>query len=393
MNKLSLECRIRRPKPVQNGSKSGGIQKPPLIILLHGGGGNLDDLFNEFSEVADDRLLVVSVRAPFIQSPTSSTWFRVSPFMGDRSINTDDAELSRQKLVQFIQEAVVEFDADTTQVFLLGFDQGATMCLSLTLTEPGLLAGTIVMSGVILSDILHIMVGTSQLLDYPIFLSYGLHDQVLPVAEGKKTRDMLDQFGLNISYREYSSGHYISPISLRDANNWLVDILNKKKHTWKLADSSIRVRLGYVQLRVRDIERSIIFYKRYLGFRLVERVGKAYAFLTGGSPHHELSLLNVGGEALDSSPNSIGLGHVAFEVEDLQTFGNAYFDLSNAGIRVRTMDHMISWSMYFHDPDGNEVCIYCDTRNLPGKSDLWQGRDLPLEEEKIRAYLENNPEK
>ena len=388
MKKLSLDYRLRRPKPAQNGTKQ--LAKPPMIVLLHGGGGHEDDIFNEFTEVADDRLMVLSVRAPFAQSPKSNAWFRISPFMSDHSVNTDDAELSRQRLVQFIQEAVVELDADPAQVYLLGFEQGATLSLSLTLTEPGLLAGTIVMSGIILSEIFHIMVGTTQLQDYPIFLSYGLHDQVLHVTEGRKTRDILDQFGMNIFYREYGSGHYLSPSSLRDANNWLSDLLNKKKNTWQAAISSIKARLGYVQLRVRDIDRSIIFYKRFLGFRLVERVGKAYAFLSGGYQHHELALQNVGSDALDISSYSVGLAHIAFEAEDLSSFGKIYLDLINTGIRVRTMDHMISWSLYFLDPDGNEVCVYCDTRDMPGKSDLWQGRDLPLDETKIMAFLETN---
>jgi catechol-2,3-dioxygenase len=43
--------------------------------------------------------------------------------------------------------------------------------------------------------------------------------------------------------------------------------------------------------------------------------------------------------------------------------------------------------MYFQDPDGNGIEIYWDTRKLPGRSHLWQGRDLPINPEKVLALL------
>jgi catechol 2,3-dioxygenase len=62
--------------------------------------------------------------------------------------------------------------------------------------------------------------------------------------------------------------------------------------------------------------------------------------------------------------------------------------LYSEGLKISTVDHIICWSIYFNDPDGNGLEIYLDTRDLPGRSHLWQGRDLPLEPGKILAALD-----
>lgn len=144
-----------------------------------------------------------------------------------------------------------------------------------------------------------------------------------------------------------------------------------------------KTRIGHAHLKVRDLDRSIEFYSRFLGFHLAERVGNQYAFLTGGELHHEIALQNVGPDAPVPAPHGTGLYHVAFEVSDRNAFAEAYRAVSSAGIQVHTVDHLISWAMYFADPDGNGIEIYWDTRQESGGQKLWHGVNLPLDPEKI----------
>jgi catechol 2,3-dioxygenase len=85
------------------------------------------------------------------------------------------------------------------------------------------------------------------------------------------------------------------------------------------------------------------------------------------------------------------LGNVAFHVPDPQSFARAYKGLRDASIPASLVDHQIAWGITFTDPDGNGIEIYCDTRHLPGRSNLWQGRDLPLDPEKVLALTEMKP--
>lgn len=154
-----------------------------------------------------------------------------------------------------------------------------------------------------------------------------------------------------------------------------------------------QTKIGHAHLKVRDLDRAVAFYTRFLGLRVVERVGDHFAFLSGGTFHHEIALQNVGLDAPQPSPYSTGLYHVAFEVPDQRALALAYQALTEAGIPVAAVDHYaISWALYFQDPDGNGLEIYWDTRHLHDGPPLWQGRNLPLPESKLMAALKEAPE-
>jgi catechol 2,3-dioxygenase len=146
-------------------------------------------------------------------------------------------------------------------------------------------------------------------------------------------------------------------------------------------------KIGHAHLKVRDLQRSVDFYTRFLGLYVTEQVDNAYVFLTGGAFHHEIALQNVGSNAPHPPAHGTGLYHVAFEVPDKRSFAAAYRTLIAAGVSLATVDHYISWAMYFDDPDGNGLEIYWDTRDEPGGRQLWRGENAPLPEEPILAAL------
>ena len=148
-----------------------------------------------------------------------------------------------------------------------------------------------------------------------------------------------------------------------------------------------KTKVGYAHLKVRDLQRSIDFYTRFLGLDVTEVVGNHYAFLTAGTYHHEIALQNVGPDAPQPPSRGTGLYHVAFEVPDKRSFALAYSALHEAGIPVVAVDHYISWAMYFDDPDGNGLEIYWDTRTQPRGRQLWYGDNAPRENESILAAL------
>jgi catechol 2,3-dioxygenase len=153
--------------------------------------------------------------------------------------------------------------------------------------------------------------------------------------------------------------------------------------------SKYSTKIGHAHLKVRDLDRATAFYTQFFSLEIVERVGDAYVFLSGGEFHHEIALQNVGVDAPLASRNSTGLYHVAFEVPDKISFARAYHALTAAGIKVATVDHCISWAMYFDDPDGNGLEIYWDARNEPDGVRHWRGINLPLEGDDILAVLES----
>lgn len=146
--------------------------------------------------------------------------------------------------------------------------------------------------------------------------------------------------------------------------------------------------IGHAHLKVRNLERAIDFYTRYLHMHVTERVGNSYVFLTGGPFHHEIALQYVGPDAPQPPAHSTGLYHIAFEVPDKRSFAAAYQALKQGGIEVAPVDHYISWAMYFDDPDGNGLEIYWDTRNEPHGRQLWHGDNALLDDAAILAGLD-----
>lgn len=149
-------------------------------------------------------------------------------------------------------------------------------------------------------------------------------------------------------------------------------------------------KLSHILLGVRDLDRAVAFYTRFLNLRLVERVEDHHAFLSGGDAHHEIALLNVGPDAPQPPPDSVGLNHVAFQVPDRRSFARAFKVLTEAGLPVTTVDNRISYSIYFSDPDGNGIEIFYDIRHEPYGQPMWRGIRQPLPPETILAALDED---
>ncbi len=137
-------------------------------------------------------------------------------------------------------------------------------------------------------------------------------------------------------------------------------------------------RLGHVALRVCSLAVSVPFYTTVLGLREVARpgsskrdfVGGEMAFLTFGSNHYDLALLEAP-QVKPVDPLGAGLVHVALRIgDDIETLRAFRAHLRDKGVALtRGLDHEVSQSLYLRDPDGLMVEVYVDAD--PG---LWAGR-------------------
>jgi catechol 2,3-dioxygenase len=121
------------------------------------------------------------------------------------------------------------------------------------------------------------------------------------------------------------------------------------------------VRIGHVVLKVRDLDRSLAFYRDLLGFRVAGEMSNVMIFLTAtGENHHDLALLRVGDSAPSPLATAVGLYHVAIQLSDWPAVQNAHALLSDRGLLRGAVDHGVTRSLYTADPDGNEIELYCD---------------------------------
>jgi len=119
-------------------------------------------------------------------------------------------------------------------------------------------------------------------------------------------------------------------------------------------------KVGHVVLSVKDPEKSAKFYSEVLGMEIVSyNEERRSAFLSFGTQHHDIALFCA---PIESVRGQIGLNHIAFQinggVEELHFLHERL--LAYGAIIDRTSDHGITTSVYFFDPDGNRIEVFCE---------------------------------
>lgn len=210
---------------MESRTKLRTVELPPrepgldrTLVLLHGFGADEHDLLPIGHEL-DPRLRVVSLQGPIALDFGGRAWFNLQQtpegFAFDPAEVEDAARLAR--------EAIEDVARRSPRPLVGGFSQGAGMALSVALARPELTSALLVLSGV--PPRARTAPGPGALRGLPVFVAHGLHDPLIAVEIGRATRDLLQQLGANVTYREYPMGHMVVPTELADARTWLSGVL------------------------------------------------------------------------------------------------------------------------------------------------------------------------
>jgi catechol-2,3-dioxygenase len=150
-------------------------------------------------------------------------------------------------------------------------------------------------------------------------------------------------------------------------------------------------RLNHAVLYVRDARRSAAFYTETLGMEVRHAMGDGRAIFLGspGSDNdHDLGLFSIGDDvgASLAGRETVGLYHLAWQVETLDELDRLRSVLTERGALVGASDHGVSKSLYARDPDGLEFeVMWAVPSDLLDESDQTvQVSPLDLDREKRR---------
>ena len=116
-------------------------------------------------------------------------------------------------------------------------------------------------------------------------------------------------------------------------------------------------RLNHAVLYVRDVDASVAFYTEALGFRVKAALpGAAFLQAEGSTNDHDLGLFGAGAVAGASAAGrgTVGLYHLAWEVDTLGELRRVADVLADRGALVGASDHGSTKALYARDPDGLE---------------------------------------
>jgi phospholipase/carboxylesterase len=214
MKNLSL-YHITRPSNLK--------ENAPALIMFHGYGSDENDLFSFASELPKE-LFIISVRAPYQMQPFGNAWYAIN-FDANQNKWSDDeqAKTSRDKISNFIDEAVRHYPIDKNNINLLGFSQGTILSYAVALSYPEKVNNVIALSGYINLDIISKDIQNKDLSHLSFYCSHGSVDQVIPVEWARRTPEILKQLKVDYVYEEFPVGHGVAPQNFYAFKNWLVD--------------------------------------------------------------------------------------------------------------------------------------------------------------------------
>ena len=119
-------------------------------------------------------------------------------------------------------------------------------------------------------------------------------------------------------------------------------------------------RLSHVGIYVTDVPKMREFYTKILGFVVSDAAddGRITFMSRNPSDHHQLVLVR-GRTSDDSKPM---VQQVSFNVGTLASVQRVFHKVREAGCKViDPRCHGNAWSVYFSDPEGNRIEMFCDT--------------------------------
>lgn len=152
-----------------------------------------------------------------------------------------------------------------------------------------------------------------------------------------------------------------------------VDTLHQTGDAYGIAPGGFRMpddlSLGRVRLQVAELERSLAWYERVLGMRVIERTASEATLGAHGNDAPLVVLHERRGAAPAPGRGRLGLYHYAILLPDRAALGRFVAHLASIGERAGASDHLVSEALYLNDPDGLGIEVYADRPRSAWRTD------------------------
>jgi phospholipase/carboxylesterase len=184
----------------------------PTLLLLHGTGGNENDLI-EVGRALHPQAALLSPRGQVLEGRQPRFFRRLAEGVFD----LDDLRRRTDDLAAFVAASSIAYGFDPTYVLAAGYSNGANIAASLLLLRPGVLAG---------AALFHAMVPLTpdplpDLAGMPVWLGAGRRDPLIPPAQTQALDALLRQSGAQVTLHWEPGGHQLTAAEVEAAAAWM----------------------------------------------------------------------------------------------------------------------------------------------------------------------------
>jgi phospholipase/carboxylesterase len=197
---------VHRYEPAPTG------QPGPVLVLLHGTGGDENDLM-PLGEMLDPEAARLSPRGKVLEGGMPRYFRRLAEGVFD----IPDLKARSRELAEFLVAACDEYGLDRTQLWAVGFSNGANIAASVMLLSPGVLRGGILLSPMtpLTPDPLPDLSGTE------VWIGAGRNDPIAPPEEAERLAEMLKRTGADVTVYWTQGTHGVDAREIEAARVWL----------------------------------------------------------------------------------------------------------------------------------------------------------------------------
>jgi phospholipase/carboxylesterase len=182
----------------------------PPLLLLHGTGGNENDLLSLGRMIAPHSALL-SPRGKVLENGMPRFFRRFAEGVFDIA----DLRLRTSELADFIVAAGKQYGID--KPIALGYSNGANIAAAVLQLRPSVLAGGILLRAMLAIDDRP----DNELSGKPILVISGARDSIVPLDSAKSLARLLQDAGAVVDHQVVPSGHELTEADVRIARSWL----------------------------------------------------------------------------------------------------------------------------------------------------------------------------
>jgi phospholipase/carboxylesterase len=189
---------------------------PVTILLLHGSGGDENDLLPIAPALAPDNAFL-SPRGNVVQHGAR----RFFSYPGPDGFDADEVRQRVDELADWIGRMATEYSFDPNRLYALGYSNGANMAAAIMLLRPGAIAGACLFR----SRAVVTPTTLPDLKGVPVLISAGQTDHLIPPSAAEDLGRVLTNAGAHVDLAIQNAGHDLTPADFSLAKQWFAKLL------------------------------------------------------------------------------------------------------------------------------------------------------------------------